>query len=120
MFDLIQANYGWDDDKIMALPIRRLRQIVAVVGERQRVEAEERMLLIEWQTRTIAEFTAATVAMPKGKKNPLLAQAQKIRLLPSKGGETTAGKYSNSGDPAPGTYEKFMGTLGRGIIQGRS
>jgi hypothetical protein len=36
--------------------------------------------LVEWQTKRIVEFVAATVPTDKGKGNPLLEQAQKVGL----------------------------------------
>lgn len=58
------------------------------IGERiaARAMAEHMQVarLIEWQTQTLASYIAATVPMPEGSENPLLAAAAKIALYPAK------------------------------------
>lgn len=49
---------------------------------RLRVEAEDRLrrTYIEWETKTICQFVAATVPIAKGKENGLLKQANDISI----------------------------------------
>lgn len=61
--------------------MRRLRQITAVIEQRQKAQRLHRGALIEWQTKTLASFIAATVPVEKGKGgNPLAKAAEKVRL----------------------------------------
>ena len=41
---------------------------------------EFRQALAAWQTRTLAQFIAATVPIEKGKSNPLMKEAEKVGL----------------------------------------
>lgn len=50
------------------------------IGYRKRDEFRQRAVVVEWQTRTLAAFIAATVPVEKGKKNPLASEAAKIRI----------------------------------------
>ncbi len=65
---------------------------------------------MNWQTRTICTFVAATVPVEKeGDVNPLLEQAQTIGLDPSdEKKETTPAKA----EPKVGSFERFMSTFG--------
>jgi hypothetical protein len=78
---VVQAQYGWTDEQVLDIPICRLRQIAATVEARLKSERLYHQTITEWQTRTLAQFIAATVQMEKkGQKNPLMAEASKIRL----------------------------------------
>lgn len=58
-----------------------MRQQVANIELRRKAERLRQQTIAEWQTRTLATFIAATVPMEKkGQKNPLLDEAQKVRL----------------------------------------
>ena len=56
-----------------------MRQITANIEERLRDTRLREASLIEWQTKVLAKFIAATVPT-EGKKNPLADAADKIRL----------------------------------------
>ena len=77
--DLLASEYGWHDTEILSLPVCRLRQITGAIVERRLEEVRARASFIEWQTRTLAGYIAATIPTG-GKKNPLLDSAGKIRL----------------------------------------
>lgn len=47
---------------------------------------------MEWQTKTLASFVAATVPTEKGKKNELLKEASKISLKMQGEAETVRDK----------------------------
>lgn len=87
-------------------------------------EAEYRMRasLVEWETRTLAQFIAATVPVGKGKTNKLAKQAQKVALLDGALDQKTAAslpgrdEYGRTpdvklGEPEPETEdeETYMG-----------
>lgn len=80
-FDLIQAEYGWGDAVLLDMPLRRLRQCVAAINERMKLIDERRRRMVEWQTRSLASFIAATIpAGKKGEKNPLLEAAHNLSM----------------------------------------
>lgn len=65
----------------METPVCLLRQQVATIESRRKSERLLQQTIAEWQTRTLAQFIALTVPMEKkGQKNPLLEEANKIRL----------------------------------------
>lgn len=58
---------------------------------------------MQWQTRTLASFVAATVPTEEGVENPLLREAQRIGLP----ADAELAQPAAS-EPQPGSYEKFM------------
>jgi hypothetical protein len=64
-FDLISSEYGWHDEVILDLPMRRIRQIVAAINVRKLSEQTEHRKIVSWQTRSIAMVMAATVGEDK-------------------------------------------------------
>lgn len=62
------------------MPICTLRQKIAVIEDRRKQERLYTKTIAEWQTRTLAQFIAATVPTDKGKTNKLAQAAEKIRL----------------------------------------
>jgi len=95
----------------MDVPIARLRQIIEAISVRLQAASRERAVLTEWSTKTLAQYIAATVPVPKGKNNKLLKSAQKIELFPSK--KAVASKVS--AEPERGSYERFMSRFGRAM-----
>lgn len=68
---------------------------MAVVEERKRQERRYSEQIAEWQTRTLAQFIAATVPGDgKSKKNPLAEEAAKIRLDWGSGSKSESGGSS--------------------------
>jgi hypothetical protein len=113
----------------METAICRLRQIAATIADRQKAKRTYDETLLEWQTKTISVFIASTVKVSKGKKNPLLAAAEKISLKAKKiaNGKTSTKKDADSeaynpevfveqgsqlADNAAGSYEAFMARAG--------
>lgn len=107
----------------MDLPVCRLRQIVANIDDRKKSERLYASTIAEWQTRTLAQFIAATVPLEKGQKNPLADEAAKIRLrLENDKGkadndvpiEEIIEKGSQVAQNQPGSFERLMGGFGAG------
>jgi len=114
----VQSEYGWDDERVLDLPVCRLRQIIANVESRRKSLRLYNNTITEWQTRTLAQFIAATV--PEGGK-ALQKEAAKIRLRveDEKGSaddDTPMEKYIEEGsqvaDNAVGSYERLMQGFG--------
>lgn len=77
--------------------------------------------MVEWQTRQICMYVAATVPVAEGRENKLLAQAGEIGMAR---GENQAPYPGQAGDspmeqrkpePPAGSFERFMGMFGSGI-----
>lgn len=78
---MISSEYNWTDEYILDIPICRARQIAANIEARRKDEFRQQALLVEWSTRSIVQYVAATVPTAKGKSNELLKSASKLRLL---------------------------------------
>lgn len=74
----MSSEYGWSDEQILDLSVRRLRQIVAAIRRRQLLRRREEISLFSWQTRQLASFTAAGYMTEKGKGNPALDAALRL------------------------------------------
>lgn len=107
---------------MLDLPVCRLRQIVAVIGERQKHERLYNQTISEWQTRTTVQFIAATVPVDKGKKNPLADAADKVRLrMEDEKGQSPSDvpmeEFIEKGSPVAenqaGSFEALMGGFSR-------
>ena len=99
-FDQISAEYGWSDEEILDLPLARLRQVSATIEFRRDVEDRMERVYLEWHTKTLAQFIAATVPMDKkGQKNPLVEAATALTLFP----ET----IQKAKEPKVGSYEQL-------------
>lgn len=80
----------------MDTPVCRLRQITRVIDTRQKAHRKHQHALVEWETKTIIHFIAATVPTEKGKKNPLLKSASEVRLSFEGEDQTPASGESSS------------------------
>ncbi len=103
------------------MPICTLRQKIAVIEDRRKQERLYTKTIAEWQTRTLAQFIAATVPMEKGKPNKLAEAAEKIRLrLEDDDGqadddtplEVFIEEGSKVAENSAGSYERLMGGFG--------
>lgn len=68
----------------MDLPVCRMRQIVKSIEQRTKLQKARDDMVVEWQTKTLANFIANTVKVPKGKQNPLVKAVESIRLVDMK------------------------------------
>lgn len=71
----MSKEYGWSDDQILDLTVRRFRQIVAAINRRNFLRRREEISLVSWQTRQLATYTAGGY-MTDGKGNAALDSAQ--------------------------------------------
>ena len=63
-------------------------------------------MLVEWSTKTISTFVAATVPVPKGKKNSLLKSAGEITL--GLFGKGAGGQGAEGATPPTSDLNKFL------------
>lgn len=54
LVDQIQRAYGWTDDIVLNLTVRRALQMHEAIKQREEIERWENYRLIEWQTKNIA------------------------------------------------------------------
>jgi hypothetical protein len=59
-FHVISAAYGWTDDQILDLPLRRIRQILAAITEEKLINRKNDRLIVSWQTRVLGMVIAAS------------------------------------------------------------
>lgn len=117
--------YGWTDEEIHNLTLRRFRQITAAIRRRQYLEEREKKSQISWQTRTLAQFIAAGYQVGEGDENPGLTMANQISIdhiekaqleeLETSGpgfeGRGPAVEKSDDGIEV-GSFERFLGSMG--------
>lgn len=109
-FDLLSSEYGWTDEQILDIPVRRLRQIVVSIETRRFIEDLKFKRIAAWQTRTLAVFISSTIEVEKGKENTLLTAAQRIALDEGELKDLTVDipKEEPPSEPAVGSYERLM------------
>jgi hypothetical protein len=79
VFDLISAEYGWRDEEILEVPLCRLRQIADTIRRRQEQARNERLIVAEWQARSISSFVASA-AGAWGDASELVRAAQELSI----------------------------------------
>lgn len=80
--DKIVSEYGgYSYDSVLDEPVRRIRLMVANIDVRVRARQKREEDIIDAQTRMLAQFIAATVKVPKGKKNTLMEDAKNLTLF---------------------------------------
>lgn len=117
--------YGWTDEEINNLTLRRFRQVTAAIRRRRYLEDRERKSLLSWQTRTLAGFIAGGYQIEEGKENPGLELVKKIAIDHIE--ETQLEELAESGEGfegrgpaieagsdgiAVGSFENFLGAFG--------
>lgn len=123
---MISSQYNWTDERILDLPICRIRQIVKDIEKRLKAERLRQDLVLEWQTRTLAAFISGTVRVEKGSKNPLLEAVKDIKLVQDPGKPKAVEKQpseehslewimehgSPTADNSTGSFERAMQGFG--------
>lgn len=117
----MQSEYNWTDDVVLDLPVCRLRQIIANIEARKKATRQHHTTITEWQTRTLAQFIAATIPVEKGKKNPVADAAAKLSLriedeTGNSDDDTPMEKYleegSQTADNGTGSFERLTAGFG--------
>lgn len=99
----------------MNLPIRTLRQKIAAIHRRLYFERRDRISLASWQTRQLASFIAGGYWVEG--HNKALDQAQRLHFDKiEKAQLDEAAKIAEEAprefDVLPGSFERFMGSMG--------
>ncbi len=103
------------------MAICTLRQKIANIENRLKATRLHNKTIAEWQTRTLAQFIAATVPTERGKRNTLAEAAEKIRLrMEDDDGvadddrpiEQVIEQGSQVAQNSHGSYERLMGGFG--------
>lgn len=103
---MISTEYGWTDEQILDVPLCRLRQMTTAIAQRQYLADKSHRRLMSWQTRTIAQFIAATVKVEKGKDSPIMDAANKISLDAKEAQELLNAPVEI--ENKPGSYERLV------------
>ena len=105
----------------MDLPIRTLRQKVAAINRRLYFDRRERIALMTWQTRQLATFTA--MGYWTDGKNPAISEAQSLAFDKIEKAELKEAETFQNDEPfdpenppeanvSPGSFERFLGSMG--------
>lgn len=115
--------YGWTDEEIHNLTLRRFRQITAAISRRKYLEEREQKSLLAWQTRTLASFIAAGYQVGEGEENPGLKAANELAIDHIEKAQLAELAEMEFGDRGPaiakeadgiavGSFEQFLGAMG--------
>lgn len=101
--------------------MRRFRQIVSAINRRNFLARREQISLLSWQTRQLASFIAAGYMVDGKKGNPALDAANVLAFDEIEEAQIEESVKRNADkpkvkgsvdDPAVGSFERFMGTMG--------
>lgn len=107
MFHAIQSAYGWSDEYILDLRIKRLVQIIHVLQRTLEIDTRIRRLEIEWQTKVLAAFIAHTVQDEKAAEK-LIQAAEKLSLADDPDSEVSLPAADTSGERDARSLEEIM------------
>lgn len=93
--DLIAGEYGWSDERILGLTLRRLRQIVAAIQRRIWLDDLNHRRIETAKLRAVCTYVAATMQLAEGERNPMLDAATDLDL-----GTGTENPHRTAGAPA--------------------
>lgn len=82
LFDKIQSAYGWDDERVLDLTLRRAVQIRDSIEQREDFARWEALKVTEWQTKNIVAMIANTVEDSKA-RGQLTDYAKELSLTSS-------------------------------------
>lgn len=112
---MISSEYGWSDEEIYNLTLRRLRQVTAAINRRRYFEDRKQRTLVSWQTRTLAMFTAGGYMTDGKHENTAIKAAGDIAIDDiEKAQLEEAENRPKSFEELvkPGSFEKFLGSMG--------
>lgn len=78
LVDKIQHAYGWDDDTVLDLTLRRAVQIRESITQREEFDRWEHRRNLEWQTRHLASATVLSSMMDSEAKEKLIKAFSEI------------------------------------------
>ena len=79
---MYQTEYGWSDEVVLDLTLRRAVQIKESIEQRRELHKWEQYKLLEWQTQILASMMANTVEDNKARKT-LVEYASSLSLTKS-------------------------------------
>lgn len=92
---MYQTEYGWSDEVVLNLTLRRAVQIKESIEQRRELLKWEQYKLLEWQTQILATMTANTVEDNKARKQ-LVDYASSISLTKSANSKPDGGRSKRS------------------------
>ena len=100
LVDKIQFSYGWDDEQVLNLTLRRAVQIQEAITQREEFRTWETMKISEWQTKSLGTIMAN---IPESKE----ARKQLNKMVDSM---SITGTNKNKFDE-PDTYKTLSGRV---------
>lgn len=83
---MVAAEYGYTDDVLLRIPLRRLRQMIAAILDRQHYKSVREWEMTKWQTRSICQFVSLTIETTGG-NNPIYDAACKLGEVAKEGAD---------------------------------
>jgi len=127
-FDLVSSEYGWTDEEINNLTLDRFWQVVAAISTKQYLQLREQKSLVAWQTRQLATYMVGgwMTDSKKAKQEALNSAASiafdDIESEQLKDADVEVAETDLTWTPdqvpdvvtdaQPGSFERFMGTMG--------
>lgn len=103
--DLIAGAYGWSDERILSLTLRRLRQVTAAIQRRQWLDDLNRRRIETAKLRAVCTYIAATMQLAEGAHNPMLDAAVDLHL--GTGTENPTTTTTTAAVPVPGGADPY-------------
>ena len=100
--DKIQHAYGWCDEEVFNLTLRRAVQMKESIEQREEIRAWEKLKIAEWQTQNLGLMIANTLETEEGRK-VMSDMALSMSL--------TGAKPKDKGLKTPKTYKLKTGEI---------
>lgn len=78
----MSSEYGWDDEYIKNLTVRRTRQVMAAIAKRKRDDLRIARSHIEWQTKQLSMMTAMTSMADEDGRKSLMKVVEDMSMTP--------------------------------------
>ena len=92
---MYQTEYGWSDEAVLDLTLRRAVQIKESIEQRRELLKWEQYKLLEWQTQILASMVANTVENDKARKT-LVDYASSLSLTKPPDSKPDGGRSKRS------------------------
>lgn len=91
LVDKIQHAYGWDDETVFNLTLRRAVQMKEAIEQRLEFGAWEELRITEWQTQSLAAMIVNTAQVDQKARTELMGLVNELTLsgAPSQKKQTT-------------------------------
>lgn len=115
-YDIVSAEYGWSDEQIGDLPLKRLRQVVAAIRSRKFLASRDDNSRFSWLGRHLGALIAAGYEVEEGAENKGVTYAEGLAYDDIERAALKAAREVTEEAPAEpevGSFERLMGAIGR-------